>query len=89
MAGRGKSRREIDRALAGLGVGREERLAALEQLPEEEEATLRRLIERQYAAKLAVGRRDAVAAALLRRGFSGALVRRVLSQWAQPQEDFD
>ncbi len=89
MAGRGKSRREIDRALAGLGVGREERLAALEQLPEEEEATLHRLIERQYAAKLAAGRRDAVAAALLRRGFSGALVRRVLSQWAQPQEDFD
>lgn len=80
LAKKGKSRREIDRALAGLGVGREERAAALEQLPQEEEETLRALVEKQYKGKLAAGKRDNVAAALLRRGYSGALVRRVLAE---------
>ncbi len=80
LAKKGKSRREIDRTLAGLGVGREERAAALEQLPQEEEETLRALVEKQYKSKLAAGKRDNVAAALLRRGYSGALVRRVLAE---------
>ena len=42
-------------------------------------ATARALVERQYAAKLAAGKRDQVAAALARRGFSHAVIREVLS----------
>ena len=41
-------------------------------------ATARALVERQYAAKLAAGKRDQVAAALARRGFSHAVIREVL-----------
>ena len=36
------------------------------------------LVQRHYAAKLAAGRRDQVAAALARRGFSQAVIRQVL-----------
>lgn len=81
LARKGKSRREIAALLAGLGISREDREAALEQLPEDEETTLRTLIEKQYRSKLAAGKKDAVAAALLRRGYSGALVRRVLTEY--------
>ena len=81
LAQKGKSRREIGQLLAGLGISREDRAAALEQLPEDEADTLRRLIEKQYKSKLAAGKKDAVAAALLRRGYAGALVRRVLTEW--------
>ena len=42
-------------------------------------ATARALVERQYATKLAAGKRDQVAAALARRGFSHAVIREVLS----------
>ncbi len=80
LAGKGKSRREIGRLLAELGIGREDRETALAQLPEDEEQTLRMLVKKQYAGKLAAGKKDNVAAALLRRGFSGALVRRVLTE---------
>ncbi len=38
-----------------------------------------RVVQRQYAAKLAAGKRDQVAAALARRGFSHAVIREVLS----------
>ena len=41
--------------------------------------TARALVQRQYAAKLAAGKRDQVAAALARRGFSHAVIREVLS----------
>lgn len=81
LAKKGKSRREIDRTLAGLGIGREERETALEQLPNAEEDTLRTLIEKQYKSKLAAGKRDNVAAALARRGYSGGLIRRVLAEY--------
>lgn len=40
----------------------------------------RALVERQYAAKLAAGKRDQVAAALARRGFSHAIIREVLAE---------
>ena len=81
LAKKGKSRREIDRTLAGLGIVREDREAALEQLPDAEEDTLRALIEKQYKSKLAAGKRDNVAAALARRGYSGGLIRRVLAEY--------
>ena len=38
-------------------------------------------MERQYAAKLAAGKRDQVAAALARRGFSHAVIREVLDKY--------
>ena len=41
--------------------------------------TARALVARQYASKLAAGKRDQVAAALARRGFSHAVIREVLS----------
>ena len=44
-----------------------------------QEAAARALVERQYAAKLAAGKRDQVAAALARRGFSHAIIRIVLA----------
>ena len=77
---RGKSRREIDRQLAQLGIAREQREDALAALPEDEDETLRRLVEKQYQSQLAAGKRDAVAAALARRGYSGSSIRRVLQQ---------
>lgn len=80
LAQRGKSRREIGYILAGLGVARESVAAALEDLPQEDD-TLRRLIQKQYAAKLAAGRRDTVFAALARRGFAAADIRRALAAW--------
>ena len=80
---KGKSRRETDRLLAGLGICREDREAALEQLPDAEEDTLRRLVEKQYKSKLAAGKRDTVAAALARRGYGGSLIRRVLAEYEE------
>ena len=43
--------------------------------------TARALVARQYASKLAAGKRDQVAAALARRGFSHAVIREVLSDY--------
>ena len=43
-------------------------------------ATARALVERQYAAKLAAGKRDQVAAALARRGFSHSIIRAALAE---------
>lgn len=87
LAERGKSRREIERVLEQAGIGREQRAAALEALPADEQEKLARLIERQYRAKLAAGRRDAVAAALLRRGFSSGQVRRALQHYDENAGD--
>lgn len=83
LAQKGKSRREIGQLLAGLGICREDRAAALEQLPDAEEDTLRCLIEKQYKSRLAAGKRDTVAAALARRGYSGSLIRRVLAEYEE------
>ena len=38
------------------------------------------LVERHYAAKLAAGKRDQVAAALARRGFSHSVIRAALAE---------
>ena len=82
-----KSRREILRDLAAKGIARDTAAQAVETLydaaPEGEDpelATARALVERQYAAKLAAGKREQVAAALARRGFSHAVIREVLAR---------
>ena len=81
-----KSRREILRDLAAKGIDRDTAAQAVEALydsgedgEDPEEAAARALVERQYAAKLAAGKRDQVAAALARRGFSHAIIRIVLA----------
>ena len=43
-------------------------------------ANARALVERHYAAKLAAGKRDQVAAALARRGFSHSVIRAALAE---------
>lgn len=82
-----KSRREIMQDLNAKGIDRDTAAEVMEELFAEtddgespEVATARALVERQYAAKLAAGRRDQVAAALARRGFSHAVIREVLSE---------
>ena len=81
-----KSRREIMQDLNAKGIDRDTAAEVVEELFAEGEdgenpelATARALVERQYAAKLAAGKRDQVAAALARRGFSHAVIREVLS----------
>ncbi len=82
-----KSRREILTDLATKGIDRDTAAEAVEALYECEEegedpelATARALVQRHYAAKLAAGKRDQVAAALARRGFSHAIIREALAE---------
>lgn len=82
-----KSRREILTDLAAKGIDRDTAAEAVEALYECEEegedpelATARALVQRHYAAKLAAGKRDQVAAALARRGFSQAIIREALAE---------
>lgn len=82
-----KSRREILTDLAAKGIDRDtadEAVEALYECDEEGEdpelATARALVQRHYAAKLAAGKRDQVAAALARRGFSHAIIREALAE---------
>lgn len=83
-----KSRREILNDLAAKGIDRDVAAEAVEALydtgPEGEDperAAVEALLQRQYAAKLAVGKRDQVAAALARRGFSHAVIREMLAEY--------
>lgn len=82
-----KSRREILNDLAAKDIDREiaaqvveELYAAGEDGPDPELETARALVARQYARKLAEGRRDQVAAALARRGFSRAVIHAALEE---------
>ena len=82
-----KSRRDILNDLSLKGIDRataaevvEELFAADESGTDPELATARALVQRQYAAKLAAGRRDLVAAALARRGFDRSVIRQVLEE---------
>ena len=82
-----KSRREILTNLAAKGIDRDTAAEAVETLYECDEegedpelATARALVQRHYAAKLAAGKRDQVAAALARRGFSHAIIREALAE---------
>ena len=82
-----KSRREILPDLSAKGIDRDVAAEAVEALYQTDEdgedpelATARTLVERRYAAKLAAGKREQVAAALARRGFSHAIIREVLAE---------
>ena len=82
-----KSRREILNDLSAKGIDRDVAAEAVEALYQTDEdgedpelATARTLVERRYAAKLAAGKREQVAAALARRGFSHAIIREVLAE---------
>ena len=81
-----KSRREILNDHLAKGIDRDTAADVVEELFAEtddgespELETARALVQRQYAAKLAAGKRDQVAAALARRGFSHAVILEVLS----------
>ena len=78
-----KSRRAILDDLAVKGIDRDTAAEAVEALYADEEqdpelTAAAQLVQRHYAAKLAAGRRDQVAAALARRGFSHAVIRQAL-----------
>ena len=82
-----KSRREILLDLTAKGIDRDTAAEAVEALYAEaddgedpELANARALVERHYAAKLAAGKRDQVAAALARRGFSHSVIRAALAE---------
>ena len=86
-----KSRREITNDLAVKGIDRdtaarvtEELFAGDEDGESPEIANARALVQRHYAAKLAAGKRDQVAAALARRGFSHAVIKAVLAEEEDP-----
>lgn len=92
---RRKSRRAILEDLSAKGIDRDTAAAAVEELfvePEEgqdpELANARALVERHYAAKLAQGKRQQVAAALARRGFSHSTIRQALADAAPEAEDY-
>ena len=81
-----KSRREIMQDLNAKGIDRDTAAEVVEELFAENDdgespelETARALVARQYASKLAAGKRDQVAAALARRGFNHAVIREVLS----------
>ena len=78
-----KSRRAILDDLTAKGIDRDTAAGAVETLYADEEqdpelTAAVQLVQRHYAAKLAAGRRDQVAAALARRGFSHAVIRQAL-----------
>jgi len=80
----GKSTRDIRAKLLALGLPRDLIDTALSSLAgDADEAALRRVIEKQYLAKLARGEREKVLAALARRGFSPRLARAVLADYTQ------
>jgi len=86
----GKSTRDIRTKLLALGLPRaliDDALASLSG--DADEAALRRVIEKQYLAKLARGEREKVLAALARRGFSPRLARTVLAEYALGDDTLD
>ena len=78
-----KSRRAILDDLTAKGIDRDTAAGAVEALYADAErdpelTAAIQLVQRHYAAKLSAGRRDQVAAALARRGFSHAVIRQAL-----------
>lgn len=91
-----KSRRAILDDLRNKGIDREIAADAVEALfadsmdAEEENpelANARALVERHYAAKLAQGKWQQVAAALARRGFAHSVIRQALDGFEQETEE--
>lgn len=89
-----KSRREVERDLAAKGIDRDTAAQVLEELyapedgPDPEVAAACALVQRQYARKLAEGKRPQVMAALARRGFSYAVIRTALEANDAGEDDF-
>ena len=82
-SGRMMSRKELAERLDRNGIAPDTAAEAVEALYADEEqdpelTAAAQLVQRHYAAKLAAGRRDQVAAALARRGFSHAVIRQAL-----------
>ena len=89
-----KSRREVEQDLNAKGIDRETAARVLEELyapedgPDPELAAACALVERQYARKLAEGKRPQVMAALARRGFSYAVIRAALEVADAGEDEF-
>lgn len=94
LLSKNKSRSEILRWMDGRGVDRDLARQALEEAYEERQAdapeglgpdgaAALRLVEKQYAAKLAAGKKQNVLAALARRGFSSGDARRAVELWLE------
>lgn len=89
-----KSRREVEQDLAAKGIDRDTAAQVLEELyapedgPDPEVAAACALVQRQYARKLAEGKRPQVMAALARRGFSYAVIRTALEVNDAGEDDF-
>ena len=94
LVSKNKSRSEILRWMDGRGVDRDLARQALEEVYEERQAdapeglgpdgaAALRLVEKQYAAKLAAGKKQNVLAALARRGFSSGDARRAVELWLE------
>lgn len=94
LVSKNKSRSEILRWMAGRGVDRELARQALDEVYEEQQAdapeglgpegaAALRLVEKQYAAKLAVGKKQNVLTALARRGFAAGEARRAVELWLE------
>lgn len=89
-----KSRREVEQDLAAKGIDRDTTAQVLEELyapedgPDPEVAAACALVQRQYARKLAEGKRPQVMAALARRGFSYAVIRTALEANDAGEDDF-
>lgn len=89
-----KSRREVEQDLAAKGIDRDTAAQVLEELyapedgPDPEVAAACALVQRQYARKLAEGKRPQVMAALARRGFSYAVIRTALEANDAGGDDF-
>ncbi len=92
LAAKGKSRAQIRQDLTAMGIDRQLQQQAMDRMPDDEAETVAHVIKTHYRTKLCAGKRDAVFAALLRRGFSGSAVRRALEQYAQlelPETEYD
>lgn len=96
LMAQGKSRRVVEHTLAEKGIDRETIRQVMEEIYSEaaeqgtdpEMEALRGLIEKNYARRLALGKSQAVAAALCRRGFSPAAVRAVLREFTPMEEEY-
>ncbi len=94
LLGKNKSRSEILRWMDGRGIDRSLAGRVLEEVYAERQAdapegfgpdgaVALRLVEKQYAAKLAEGKKENVLAALARRGFSATDARQAVARWQQ------
>lgn len=87
LAQKGKSRFAIQQDLRMLGIDKEAVQEALDELELDDEDTALALLEKRYGEKLAAGKKQAVIAALARRGFSQREIFGALDRVLAEQED--